>query len=259
MKNSPLTTGLLAGMTLVSTGTAVFYKIQASHYEAGWFEALGQMETSMGTLCTVRTPEAASVLPARREETISTPQDLLIEELLAQIDEKDRQIENLENTSVQPRRSPIPSFEDRRKQLEELKTTNPEEYEKIIQRREELRNRIQETFATKAADLLDRDTANLSKQEKVRYENMLNLMDETWQLTEQLTSPETPPEERREIRQELSEKTKELRPLLQEERETRFIELGLSSGYSEIEAAEFAKYINTTIRATSLPGGGGRG
>jgi signal recognition particle GTPase len=198
-------------------------------------------------------PSIASAVP----KNASAEQEQIITLLQAELEEKNTRISQLENNRMKPFTNSVSSAEDRQTRMEKLKKSDPEKYEELTARREKMREDIQNAFAQKAAGLLDRNTSNLKKEELARYELLLNTLDKSWQLTEQLTNPDTPPEQRKEIRQELQETTKELRPLLTEERERQFYELGRASGYSEDEAKGFVDYINNTLRTTSLPPTGG--
>lgn len=248
--------GLLGAALLLSTGSAVYYKSRASDFETRWTQTMTQLKTALRTPKQFRPAETP--LPERTApRTPAEPADELIT-LRAQLQEKDNLIARLNSQTNRSDRANGPrSPEDMQARMEELKKTDPKQYEEMMARREEFRQNIQNAFSQKAATLLDRDTSNLSKDEMEQYQNMLNLMNETWQLTEKMTAPDTTSEERREIRQTLTEKTEELRPLLQDERNQRFVELGIASGYTAEEAKSFAKYINDTISATSLPGGHG--
>lgn len=256
-----LATGILSCVLLASAGGAVYYRSQAVKYERRWGEAMEQLADTLRDSKPFRArekpvpgiPKSATVIDTTREHQIAG--------LLAELEEKQRQIETLTQAAKkQANTNRFPNAGDRQRQLEELKENDPEKYEEIIARREEMRNQMQNNFAQKAISLLDRDTSTLSGKELDHYEQMLNNMDTAWTLLEKMTSPDTPPEERREIRQELAETAQELQPILKEERERRFVELGVESGYSETEAKAFAEYIGNTIQATSLqPFAGRRG
>lgn len=252
MKNNLIPIGLLAAALLISVSGTVFYKIQASDYEARWGDAMNQLETALRTPKQFRAEE--KILPA------DNPTDQMAV-LRAELQEKETLIARLTSRTNGTFRTGggFPSPAEQQARMEEMKKTDPKHYEELMARREEFRQNIQNAFSQKAAALLDRDTSNLDEKEKAQYENMLSLMDETWKLTEKMTSPDTSAEERREIRHTLEETTTELRPLLEDERNQRFVELGLTSGYTAEEAETFAKYIDETIQATSMPGGGGRG
>lgn len=233
-----------------------YYRHQASVYEDRWTEALDQLTAALKTPRVNRHPETP--LPEAPEpihETRWAP-DPEIETLRAELAEKEAELERLRAAQSRPQ---FPSAEERKKQMEELKQTDPEKYEELISRREAFRDRIENAFAQRAALLIDRDTNEMNEKELAHYEQMLNALERSWQLTEKMTDPETSPEERRELRQEMQETSRELRPLLSEERTRRLEELGTASGYSENEAEAFADYIQSVYQATSLPGGGMRG
>lgn len=252
-----LPTGLLAVALLGSLSGAVYYKIQASDYESRWAEAMSQLETTLGTPKKLHEPErllpsAAAKSPADASDEVTV--------LRARLQEKDDLIARLSAQTNRPDRNRGPrSPEDMQARMEELKKTDPKRYEEMMARRNEFQQNMQNAFSQRAATLLDRDTSKMSQEELAQYQNMLNLMNTTWKLSEQMTSSDLSSEERRELWQTMRETTDELRPLLDNERNQRFTELALSSGYSESEAATFTQYINDTISATSLPGGRGGG
>lgn len=259
MKYFWLFLSLLVSALLISSGSAVYYRTKALDYETRWSEAMRQLETAL------RTPKQFRAVKKPIDSAVAVPEhpeDLNGEilTLRAELEEKNALIGRLTartNSTVSV--FGFASTAEKQSLLEEMKKTDPEKYTELMARREESRQNIQNAFAQKAVTLLNRDTSNLDKEQLAQYKTMLNLMNETWQLTEKITAPETPREERQEIRQLLTEKTKELRPLLQNERDSRFIELGLASGYTAEEAESFAKYIDDTIQATTIPGGGSRG
>jgi len=249
MKAYIFTTGLRLLALLGAISGAVYYKIQASDYEHRWGEAMDQLESAL------RIPKQFQSLPAAPVIIADNPtdQEKQIITLLTDLQKKDDLIARLTartNGSVR-----AGGFEQQSR-LEEMKTTDPKQYEELMARREAFRQNVQNTFAQKAATLLDRDVSARNKEELAQYELMLKALDETWKLTEKLMSPDLSQEDRREVRQELTQKTQELQPLLRDERNKQFYELGKASGYSDTEAQAFADYINATIQATSLPSGG---
>ena len=250
MKKSSLTVGLLSAVTLMATAGLVYYKTQAVKYERQWSESLDVISSSLSAPRVIRTPEKPTTVvtapPAGEEKE-------LIAVLQAELAEKDRELEVLRKKAETPRSFQLPSPEERKKKLEELKQTDPEKYEEIMTRREEFQNRIRDSFAARASTLLDRDPSSMSEEEQEAYAHMLETLNEAWELTERLTSPDTPREERVQIGKELAEKSKELRPMLSEERDRRLYELGRASGYSESESEGFVEAINETLKATSLP------
>jgi hypothetical protein len=238
---------LLLALLLSSSGT-IYYKLRAAHYETRWAETMHQLSLKNAP---AKQPETPQYLPAT-----NSPEDLMKEfdVLLLELEQKDRELAKLKSrTNRTTRARDLPSAEERQSRMEELKKTDPEAYKEIMTRWEERQTRIQTAFAERAGTLLERTPPHLSEQEREERELMLQTLDETWRLTEQMTSPDTPREERHEIRTELSEKSKVLKPLLENERDRQLYELGTASGYSEDEAELFVDYIYETIKATSVP------
>lgn len=241
---------------LLSGGGAVYYRQKAAEYKVRWIEAAEQPARETRPPQQVATPRPALDLSAT-----NTSAEILqeLDALLLELEQKNREIAELQSATNRTRRvRNMFSEEDRQARLEEFKQADPEAYAEMMARREERLNRVQTAFAERAITLLDRTPSGLSEEEFEQREKMLQMLDETWQLTEQISSPDTPREERREIWTELAEKTKELRPLLADEQDRQLYELGISSGYSESEAERFVDYIHETIKATSLPNPGDR-
>lgn len=138
------------------------------------------------------------------------------------------------------------------------------EFEK---RREEFQQKVQTAFARKAAFLLDHDTSKLKEDEKQQYEQMVSLLDETWELAAQMQG-DLPGEQRREVMRALRDNLRTLDPLLISQRNREFHALAVSLGYSEPEAAQFTSYLTNIIEVTAAStlfpqfqgrGGGGGG
>ena len=125
---------------------------------------------------------------------------------------------------------------------------------------------MQRSIAEQAAYYLNRDTDAMGEDEFTEYERMLELLDETWSLAEQMQS-DLPWEERRPLRRAMRDNMQALEPMLEDERDQAFYEIGLDFGYTESEAVEFANYLNGVIDVTSsralyegmYSGRGGRG
>ncbi|HOW97856.1 MAG TPA: hypothetical protein P5567_10730 [Kiritimatiellia bacterium] len=176
-----------------------------------------------------------------------------IRELETALAEKDRVIWDL-----QARATNRPPPEDRRGRdrgdwMEDLRQRDPARYEEMQKRREERQREVSRQYAEKAAYFLKRDTSKMTDEEKASYDLMLQLLDETWRLSEQMRS-ELSPEQRRELGQALREKARVLNPLLEEERARTFIELGEQVGYAGAAATEFADYLESVIDLTSPRG-----
>jgi hypothetical protein len=250
-----IVTGVLFFALLLSSGGVIYYRQRAVEYRNRLAEASTQPPLKNEPSNPVETTRSFHLSATNSTDEIMQEFDALLLEL----EQKDRELAELQSVTNRTRsaRNRL-SGSDRQARMEELKQTDPEAYAEMMARREERLNRVQTAFAERAVTLLDRTPSNLSEEDFEQREKMLQMLDETWQLTEQMNSPDTPREARREIRDELTEKSKELRPLLAEERDRQLYELGVSSGYSESEAESFVDYIHETIKATSLPNPGDR-
>lgn len=164
----------------------------------------------------------------------------------------------MDRSSEDPDEAPEPR-RDRTNWMEALRESDPDRYAEIAQRREAYQRRVQDSFARKAAHFLHRDVDQLSDTEREEHEILLGLLGETWQLSERLQESDLSREERSQLRRELMENARTLRPILEEERDREFYELGRQLGYDEGGAGEFVDYINDMLEITSFGSIGGRG
>jgi hypothetical protein len=131
------------------------------------------------------------------------------------------------------------------------KTNDIARHAEAEKKREEFQQKIQNSFARQANFLLNRDTSKMSEEEKVQYEKMVGLLDETWKAAAQMQA-NLPPKERQQVMHTLRNNLKALSPLLATERTREFYDLGVSLGYNETEAAQFVAYIADVIDVTSV-------
>ena len=202
-----------------------------------------------------------------------------VNRLQAQLEEKDRLIASLQKPG-EPAPPPPPPGEfatnspadgrppwrDRGAWLEELKQTDPKRYEELQTRRQEARERRQRSMAEQANYFLNRDTAKMDGTELAEHTKLLELLDQTWRLSEQMQS-DLPSEERHVLMETMRDNMQELTPLMDSERDRAFFQVGLDFGYTESEAQELTEYLNSVIEMTSVrtlfggmhggPGGGG--
>lgn len=185
-----------------------------------------------------------------------------IAELKAQISKLEKALEeraeeilalrsDLSNSRRQQENPPRPPWRNREERMEELKVSDPERYAQIMQEREESRKRMQKAFADKASHFLDRDTASMTEEEAAQHAYMLQLLQATWSLAEKMRSGLSR-EQRRELLPQMRDNVTELIPLLDEERDRQFLQLGRDFGYTEEEAIEFVDYMNEVIDITSM-------
>jgi len=150
------------------------------------------------------------------------------------------------------------SWEDR---IARMKEEDPEGYAEMIKRREEFQETIKYNLAERTATFMDLDTANMTEEERASHELLVEKMATIWALTDQFNNPEQPPD--RDAMRELFAISREVRPLMDQERTIMFKQLGTDLGYEGGDAQDFATHVEDIISATSLqsimPSGGGRG
>ncbi|MBP7830262.1 MAG: hypothetical protein KA248_10130 [Kiritimatiellae bacterium] len=253
---------ILLGFTLVlaaaAIGAAILYRNQARLAQEQADVARTEAETWRARAWTepaavAPSPQAAPVeVPAgvavRAEDSGAQERIRALETALA---EKDRVIWDLQVRATN--RPPPEERRDRGDWMEELRQSDPARYEEMQKRREERQREVSRQYAEKAAYFLKRDTSKMKDEEKASYDLMLQLLDETWRLTEQMRVVNSP-EQRRELGMALREKARVLNPLLEEERTRTFVELGEQVGYTGAAAAEFADYLESIIELTSPRG-----
>jgi hypothetical protein len=269
-----LKAGLPALLILATSGAAVHYRMEAVRIQR-------QMEAATAEAGALRAQLADA---SRRPSPLSSPSGAAdpagadtmvaahrrIQELERQLEEQGSRMADLRRDRRPPRDGEAPEAtaaeprRERRDWMEELREQDPERYAERVQRQEEARQRVQDSFARKAAHFLERDQASMSDAQRADYETMLGLLGDTWQLAERLQDDQTPREERGEIRRELMSNARILRPMLEQERDQQFYELGRRLGYDESGAVQFVDYITEMVEITSFGsiwqgGRGGRG
>lgn len=250
------------GVLLVaaSIGSAILYRNRARLAEQQAGAARAEADTLRARIAAAPIPVAPAPEPAptgaaagevaRAEDSGALSR---IHELEVALAEKDRVIWDLQ---VQATNRPPPEERrgrDRGDWMEDLRQNDPARYKEMQKRREERQREMSRQYAEKAAYFLKRDTSKMKDEEKASYDLMLQLLDETWRLSEQMRA-ELSPEERRELRQTLHEKAEVLNPLLEQERARTFAELGEQVGYTGEAATEFADYLESIIELTSPRG-----
>lgn len=258
--------GAVMVVLFMTTGLALYYRSQAAHYQHQYVEALVRAENNRARASSISSRERAPSI--RKEdaqfvdyEEVAQLKNKILE-LETQLRRREKMIEDMQRmsaTETQPESEYRPP-RDRRDWMAEMRENDPERYEAIMQRRAQTRQRVQDTFARQAAHFLYRDTENLSKSELEEYNLMLSLLAETWQLSDQMFSDDLSPEDRRDLRRQLSENVRTLRPILADQREREFYEMGRQLGYDDGGAQQFVDYINEMLDLTSMRSiWGGRG
>ncbi len=256
--------GALVVVLLTASGLAIHYRARSAEYQQKYVEALVRIDESSASPRAAARPAAVRAMERQpvEQERVDELQDRL-RELEEELEYRDRIIADMRRRNVQ---LDMPLDEDRPERVErdwmaDLQERDPERYEEIMERREQARQRVQDAFARQAAHFLYRDMEAMSETEQQEYSRMLGLLAETWQLSEQLQSDELAREQRGELRRELMQNIRALRPMLEDERDREFYEMGLQLGYDERAAADFVNYINEMIEITTFSGmwGGGTG
>jgi len=161
---------------------------------------------------------------------------------------------NIPTTNAPPRQRE--SWEDR---MARMKEEDPEGYAEMIQRREERQQEMRYNLAERTATFMDLDTANMTKKELANHELLVEKMARIWELSDKFQDPEAAPD--REAMRELFGEVRDVRPLMDQEREIMFKQLGTDLGYGKKDAKAFATHVEEIIDATTIqmPRGGGRG
>lgn len=268
----------LAALGGTAVGFAGYYKLRADQYRTWWQECRQRLDAATAALpapppprapraepsaspsappATEAAPAAGAVVPAE-----SSALQARIRELEAALREKERALAALPPTPDSPPSTNRPRSRFNGPQwLEQIKENDPERYKQIQDARAAAEKRVDDAFARTSGHLLARDTASMNEQEKASYDLMIQLLTETWELSEKLRA-DLSRDERREAFQALREKTVALTPLLEAERQREFYELGIQIGYSRNDATQFVGYLNEVIAATTpqpMFGGLGRG
>jgi len=249
-------------------GGVFYYRSAAADYQARWREATRRADDLDARLRQARAarpaapaPDAAFVPPATAAPAASDPR---VAELEAQLAERDRMIARFRTDATnRPERGPG-AWRNPQEWMENLRREDPARYEEMVRRREEMRRRMDAAFAQRAAFFLGRDTSKMTKEEKAGHEALVQLLDETWQLSAALRDPAATGDQRRETAQTLRQNVEKLGPLMDEARDQEFYRIGRSVGYNDRDAAAFVDYLHTVLDATSArrifpDGGRGRG
>lgn len=145
------------------------------------------------------------------------------------------------------------SFQDR---IARMKEENPQAYEEMNQRRQEFQEKIRYDVAKRTATFMDLDTSRMTPEERATHEQLVNRMGSAW---EQMDMLENPAEISRESIRAAMENAREIRPLLDQERNTMFRLMAEDIGYKGESASAFAAEIDNIISATTFDlSGGGR-
>ncbi len=239
-------------LCVILASLAFHYRQQSQYYQYQWEGALADTDLDMSEPVPVKSSSPRVVYV---KEPAATGPDLTglqnrIAELELQLSGKEALIVSLRQSTVtrppdQPPKPMDPLL------VASRKTNDIARHAEAEKKREEFQQKIQNSFARQANFLLNRDTSKMSEEEKVQYEKMVGLLDETWKAAAQMQA-NLPPKERQQVMHTLRNNLKALSPLLATERTREFYDLGVSLGYNETEAAQFVAYIADVIDVTSV-------
>jgi hypothetical protein len=252
----------LLGIALAgASGTALHFRTLARDQEALHHATELELQSIAQKLEAARSAPAPAVVetaPAAQVEASATGPDPVetealktrIQELEASLAAKDGALAMLRNSMTNRPPDP-PRWGGRTNWLESLKTEDPKRYEEIMKQREETRRRVNEGFAKRAAHFLNKDNSQLTEEQTAQYNQMLDLLNNTWQLSEQLNNTAIPDDQRRELMGQMRDNMRELSPMLEDQRQREFYDIGKSIGYNDAEAENFVTYLNEVIDITS--------
>ena len=135
--------------------------------------------------------------------------------------------------------------------MDNLRTSDPDRYEQMQQRRRALQQYAQNSWNQTTNYFMNRDTSNMSEPDFQEYTAMLQLLGQTWTLSQQLQSG-LPPDVRQEVMSDLRSNVTALVPLLNNERDREYYQMALAMGQSEEDAAALVGYVNQITSNTSL-------
>lgn len=248
-KNTPyMVVAVSVLLAVVSIGSAMKQSSQKKAAKAEITALREQIARMGGKLSDTDAPDSRPIDGSTNE----------IQALQALLAEKEVELTALTTsttTTNAPRRQ-RESWEDR---MAKMKTEDPEGYAEMIQRREERQQEMRYNLAERTATFMDLDTANMTEKELANHELLVEKMAKIWELSDRFQDPEAAPD--REAMRELYSEVRDVRPLMDKEREIMFKQLGTDLGYENKDAKAFATHVEEIIDATTMrmPQGGGRG
>ena len=239
-------TGAVSLVALVSIGSALSLSSKNKAAKAEIL-ALQTQIVNMEAYIPDRSPEPEIIYLTSEGDT----NDLTT--LKTQLAEKEALLEDFQSNTNRPPRQQRESFEDR---MTTLKAEDPEGYAEMIKKREERSDEMRYTLAERTATFMDLDTSNMNEEELANHEMLVSKMAKVWELSDQFQDPEAPPN--REAMREMFTEMRDVRPLMDMERNVMFKQLGSDLGYEGEDSSAFATHLEEIIEATSvgMPGGG---
>jgi len=243
---------LLLGMFL-SCGVAAYYRQQALEFRGNLavFENL-KKQSRESRPATNMIPATMKTDSGRSNQLfMAVEMESRIHELEAALQNKDVLIASLQQAATN-RLANLPRSSSRLQAwLDDLKQNNPRQYAAVTQRWEQARLAAQTSFAEKEAYLQARDQDAMSEDEQGAYQQMTQLLNETWRLADLLQTG-ADPAERRLAMQTLRQNMRQLAPMLLAERSKEWYNLGLQLGYKDADALAFSEYLNKVIDLTDM-------
>ena len=246
---------------LVPSVLAIFFGIRAEDFKSKWQAAKAETQNLQSKLRAI-SPTAPELIyteiPAKQQHvSTSTGNDSQSDSRLRELEdaliERDGIIASLQQQTQERTTNRLDKNQGRGRpqmSMEELKTKDPERYAEIQKYREEAKQKLNDSFARKTAPLVNKDTSGMTDEEKKEYNTMLQLLDETWRLAERAQS-DLPRDERNEIRRTMFENMVILEPMLKNERQREFYNLGTEFGCSPEESLSLVNYLNDVIDRTT--------
>jgi len=133
--------------------------------------------------------------------------------------------------------------------LQRLKKENPEEYEKRMQRRKDFQERIKYAIADRTLTFMDLDTSQMTEEELVVHNELIDRMTSTMEIIEQMDDPE---KFDRKVMGKMFREVRKIQPLMAQERATMLNIMSAKMGLKGAESAEFLGEVNKIISATSM-------
>ncbi|MBN2162252.1 MAG: hypothetical protein JXR25_04060 [Pontiellaceae bacterium] len=245
---------IIATLSIVAAAGGITFGVKAN---AAKNEALKQIETMQANTGKRPRPEKTEddkpLVELKDINKIGTNDVAALQEQLAARDaELARMREMLANRRNPQERQARTSFQDR---MAQLKEEDPERYAEMVQRREEAQQRIRYDQASRMAAFMDMDTSNMTEEELANHNALLAKLSQIWDQTEDMDimAAMSDPESRREMFSTM----REVGQMMDAERTVMFKQLGSEVGLDSSESEEFAAYVESIIKTTSI--GGGRG
>lgn len=255
MRNvQPSVVAVLVVAVAVAVGAAVHYRAQGEEYRLRWERAMNAPKGSPAghaaeppVVVSVPVPVASTPEATAASGDEVTALRERIAQLEAQAVEQEARLEAMRQAATNRTDRGF----GRRGPPDGTRTNSPAMIADFEKRRQEAQQNMQNALARKTEYILKQDTSKLSDRDKAQHDAMVQLLDETWKLTQQMQG-DVPWDQRRETMRALRDNMEQLEPMLLAERTREFQSLGTSIGYSDAEAANFAAYLTDVVDLTTV-------